>query len=177
MTLAIGQSMKKDECNMCTCQSNGQVSCTNKPCSCMYNGNTYPITNTFMQPDGCTRCRCNENGQVTCDKSGCPPAIKAVCRHMGTTYDIGATFKKECIPVAANKVLAAPASSHAPRKRADAESHVPDEFTRPANNGSLTSAPLAHANKRHLATLHPAERTLDAKCRERWKKEEHERTY
>merc|ERR1712002_617179 len=94
MTLAIGQSMKKDECNMCTCQSNGQVSCTNKPCSCMYNGNTYQIGNSFTQPDGCTRCRCNENGQVTCDKSSCP--IKVVCQHMGTTYDIGATFKKEC---------------------------------------------------------------------------------
>jgi len=97
MTLAIGQSMKKDECNMCTCQSNGQVSCTNKPCSCTYNGNTYPIAprpgSSFPNPEGCT-CKCNENGQVTCDQASCP--IKVVCKHMGTTYDIGATFKKEC---------------------------------------------------------------------------------
>merc|ERR1719228_838004 len=85
--------------------------------------------------------------------------------------------KRSVTPVAANKVLATPASSRAPRKRADAESHVLDAFTRPANNGSLTSAPLAHANKRHQASLHPAERTPDAKCRERWKKEEHERNY
>merc|ERR1719312_1802408 len=66
--------MKKDECNMCTCQSNGQVSCTNDPCSCT----------------------CNENGQVTCDQSSCPVVIKPVCKHMGTTYDVGTTFKKEC---------------------------------------------------------------------------------
>lgn len=62
-----------DDCNTCTCEAGGSVSCTDIACSdgCVFDGSFRDIGETFVAPDGCNTCTCIANDNVQCTTLGC----------------------------------------------------------------------------------------------------------
>merc|ERR1712168_909254 len=149
-TLRYGQVVPSttDTCNTCTCQSTGQVDCTNNPCGCQHMGRMLNFGQTINQ-DECNTCTCQQNGQVSCTSNPNP----CNCKYGTMTLAIGQSMKKDecnmCTCQSNGQVSC---------------TNKPCSCT---YNGNRTSAQLAPASKRHLATLHPAGRTQDAKCKEK----------
>ena len=48
----------------CQCNTNADIICDNKVCTCSYQGRSVQIGSTFDKGDGCNTCQCMQNGQV-----------------------------------------------------------------------------------------------------------------
>ncbi len=86
----IGESFQSD-CNTCTCEQNGQISCTAMACvpTCEFAGHTLLHGEQVPDPDGCGTCICQE-GEMSCSDTACPQ-----CEAGGQHYDVGDTFPGE----------------------------------------------------------------------------------
>lgn len=73
-----------DGCNTCTCESGGNVSCTEFDCSsgCVVDGVFREIGETFVAPDGCNTCTCSGPDSLECTALACscpddpPPCLE-----------------------------------------------------------------------------------------------------
>ncbi|XP_052094747.1 kielin/chordin-like protein [Mytilus californianus] len=89
----------EDRCNICTCRSDGTISCETKQCSpvkCHDNGRDYNIGETFLSSDGCNECVCTVNGaactRISCGGAGVEYTHIPRCSYHGKIYTVGDTF-------------------------------------------------------------------------------------
>jgi hypothetical protein len=82
-----GQTFER-ECNTCTCQADGEISCTEIACeeppgeaACKVAGVIYPSgASGIPDPTSCNKCGC-EDGQLSCTEIGCPIECPAGTRY------------------------------------------------------------------------------------------------
>uniref|UniRef100_A0A7M5V2C2 Agrin n=1 Tax=Clytia hemisphaerica TaxID=252671 RepID=A0A7M5V2C2_9CNID len=91
-----------DDCNSCTCGSNGLFGCTLMACPpgvCYHEGKEYQNGESF-KIDGCNDCTCsvtdkNQNGNFACTIKLCPPKPEG-CELNGKFYPPGQRVWDEC---------------------------------------------------------------------------------
>lgn len=85
----VGESFRQD-CNGCTCRSDGQIVCTLIACEthCYHNGKKYSKGESFPSTDGCNTCTCGSNGSVGCTEKACPK----FCYYRGRKYTARESF-------------------------------------------------------------------------------------
>jgi|GEM_PF-6910243 len=81
----VGESFEGANTNTCTCQSDLNITCTEKtttttqkpsiaptlaPTSCLYSGKKYEVGESYKQD--CNSCLCLEDGTSACTKKACP---------------------------------------------------------------------------------------------------------
>ncbi|KAI3387640.1 hypothetical protein SNEBB_008356 [Seison nebaliae] len=87
-----GTTFNRDPCNICVCNADGTIKCTETKCptltcknqvsvkgecckkcrnQCIADGNIYQVGEHFIR-NGCETCTCNADGGVTCVKPKCP---------------------------------------------------------------------------------------------------------
>ncbi|XP_078330799.1 uncharacterized protein LOC111116488 [Crassostrea virginica] len=70
--IRVGQNVPAgDDCNTCTCNTDGSVRCTEKICFCDYQGRKIRVGQNVDAGDNCNTCTCQSNGQVTCTQKQC----------------------------------------------------------------------------------------------------------
>ncbi|XP_076094631.1 kielin/chordin-like protein [Mytilus galloprovincialis] len=89
----------EDRCNICTCRSDGTISCETKQCSpvkCHDNGRDYNIGESFLSSDGCNECVCTVNGaactKISCGGAGVVNIHIPRCSYHGRIYTVGDSF-------------------------------------------------------------------------------------
>lgn len=87
---AVGAPVPADDCNSCTCTSDGTIACTAMGCpqACTYGGQTYERGQSFPADDGCNTCFCDADGAVACTEMACVTP----CDYAGKSWLPGDTF-------------------------------------------------------------------------------------
>ncbi len=98
-TYENGESWPSD-CNTCTC-NHGEVACTTIACggdTCLYEGITYQVGDSFPAVDGCNTCSCESGGLIACTELGCV----ATCEDVAAASADFVEQAKVCDPAATN---------------------------------------------------------------------------
>lgn len=90
------------DCNLCTCDAKGQVSCNKNTCGpgyCKYNGVDYVVGAPVMSANACGGgCYCIADQKIWCDTADCPLPTDAgtsqpgTCDYNGKPQPVGAWF-------------------------------------------------------------------------------------
>ena len=82
-----------DGCNMCGCESGGEVVCTNRACSsedgCDDDGVIRDEGERWSAAGGCSSCVCSSSGTITCSMTG---DCEATCSYGGKRFEPGDSF-------------------------------------------------------------------------------------